>query len=185
MNSPPTSVRPRRGVRFSVAFVVGLFATPLIGLAFALSGFMPVDAGGTPPQWESAIGQHALEVSLARRSEDFVDPTKLVDPTREPDADLIAGMNTYRNDCAGCHGDYGQKRSGSGLYPPVPQFNQRPPGLTAPEMFVAVKYGIRYSGMGAWNEEITDKEIWQTVGFLRHLNSLPPAVNEAWKAKHQ
>ena len=184
MNPPLTSVR-RRGVRFRVAFVAGLFATPLIGLAFALSGFMPVDAAGTPPQWESAIGQHALEVSLARRSVDFQDPTKLVDPTREPDADLIAGMNTYRNDCAGCHGDYGQKRSGSGLYPAVPQFNQRPPELTPPEMFVAVKYGIRYSGMGAWNEEITDREIWQTVTFLSQLSNLPVAVNDAWKAKNQ
>ena len=178
MSSARSSVTPRR--RFPLlAFVAGLFATPLIGLAFALSGFMPVDAAGTPFEPESKLAQHALEVSLARRSHDLADPAK------ESDADLIAGMNLYRNDCSGCHGDYGQRRSGSGLYPPVPQFNQRPPDLTAPQMFVAVKYGIRYTGMGGWNEEITDKEIWQTVHFLRRLRNLPPAVDEAWKAKPQ
>ncbi len=178
MSPARRGVTPGRRVRL-LAFVAGLFATPLIALAFALSGLMPVDAAGTPFQLESTLAQHALEASLARRSHD------LADPANESDAYLIAGMNLYRNDCAGCHGDYGQKRSGSGLYPPVPQFNQRPPDLTAPEMFVAVKYGIRYTGMGGWDEEITDEEIWQTVHFLRRLRNLPPTVDEAWKAKPQ
>jgi mono/diheme cytochrome c family protein len=168
---------PARRARLLVAFVVGTLTTPLVGLAFALSGFISVDAASTPPGWESRIGQSGLEASLARRSQG------LAVPSQAGDADLLAGMNTYRNDCAGCHGDYGQHRSGGGLYPPIPQFNQHPPELTAAEMFVAVKYGIRYTGMGAWNDEITDKEIWQTVAFLRRLNSLPPAVNDAWKAK--
>ena len=170
---------PKRPIRLLPAFVAGVLATPLIGLAFALSGFMPIGVAGTHPEWEAKIGQNALEASLARRSRG------LVEPFRASDSDLIAGMNTYRNDCAGCHGDFGQHRSGTGLYPSVPQFNQLPPGLTAPEMFVAVKYGIRYTGMGAWNDEITDKEIWQTVSFLSQLSSLPPAVNDAWRAQPQ
>jgi thiosulfate dehydrogenase len=166
----------RRRTRLLVAFLVGMLATPLVGLALALSGFVSLDAASTPPGWESRIGQAGLEASLARRSLGSVVPSL-------DDADLLAGMNTYRNACAGCHGDYGQHRSGSGLYPPVPQFNQRPPGLTAAELFVAVKYGIRYTGMGAWNDEITDKQIWQTVAFLSRLNSLPAAVDTAWKTK--
>jgi mono/diheme cytochrome c family protein len=175
---PQVNAPRRRRSQYLAAFVAGILATPLMGLAFALSGFLPVDAVSSPAGWESRIGQIALEASLARRSHG------LVDPTQEGDADLIAGMNTYRNDCAGCHGDYGQRRSGSGLYPPVPQFDQRAPGLTASEMFVAAKYGIRYTGMGAWNVEITDKEIWQAVSFLSRLNDLSSAVNDAWTAKH-
>jgi mono/diheme cytochrome c family protein len=177
VNSPQMSTSAGYRKPCFLAFLAGALATPLIGMAFALSGFLPVDAAGRPPEWESKIRQHALEVSLTRRSPDWVNPTK------EAEADLLAGMNTYRNDCAGCHGDYGQTGSGSGLYPPVPQFNQRPPALTASEMFVAVKYGIRYSGMGAWNEEISDKEIWQTVSFLSQLSNLPSAVNDAWRVK--
>jgi len=162
---------------FLIAFVAGLIATPVIALLVALLGLIPMDAVSKPPHWESKIGQAALEASLARRSEG------LTNPVDGSDADLLAGMTTYRNDCAGCHGDYGQHRSGGGLYPPVPQFAQHPPGLTAPEMFVAAKNGIRYTGMGAWNQEVTDKEIWQTVNFLGRLTSLPPAVDKAWRAK--
>ena len=179
MNSTQKAAPRQHRSWLPVTFVAGMLSTPLVGLAFALSGFMSIDAAGRPPNWESKIGQHALEVSLAKRSQD------LVNPMEDTEADLIAGMNTYRNACAGCHGNYGQHRSGGGLYPPVPQFNQHPPWLTAPEMFVAVKYGIRYTGMGAWNGELADKDIWQTVGFLRHLSNLPAAVDKAWKSQHQ
>ncbi len=163
---------------FFVAFIGGAIATPAFILLVALMGWLPMDAVGRPPAWESQIGQKALEASLARRS------GGLANPVAERDADLLAGMTTYRNDCAGCHGDYGQHRTGGGLYPPVPQFVRHPPHLTVPQMFVAAKYGIRYTGMGAWNKEISDKEIWQTVNFLSRLNSLPPAVDKAWRAKH-
>jgi mono/diheme cytochrome c family protein len=173
------SAPPKRQRQFLAAFVIGVCATPIVGLAFGLSGFMPINSVGKPPEWESRIGQIALEASLSRRSHGFVNAIN------ENDADLAAGMNTYRRGCAGCHGDYGEHRSGLGLYPPPPQFSEHPPALTAPEMFVVVKYGVRYTGMAANNDDITDEKIWQTVSFLSRLSNLPSSVNEAWKAKHE
>jgi mono/diheme cytochrome c family protein len=129
VSSPQTRKPAGRPTRLLMAFVAGMLATPFVGLALALSGFISVDAASTPPGWESKIGQSGLEASLLRRSQGLVVPSPI------GEAELIAGMNTYRNDCAGCHGDYGQHRSGGGLYPPVPQFNQHPPALTAGEMF--------------------------------------------------
>ena len=43
-------------------------------------------------------------------------------------------------------------------------------------MFVGIKHGIRYSGMGAWNGMMSDEEIWKVATFLEHIGSLPPEV---------
>jgi len=45
-----------------------------------------------------------------------------------------------------------------------------------------VKYGVRYFGMGAWRHLMQDSTIWQVVGFLSRLDSLPPAVDAGWRA---
>ena len=161
------------------AFVAGTIVLPLGALLVSLLGWMPADAVSTPPVWESEIGQRALQASLERRS------AGLVNPIKGSDAELLAGMQLFRDGCSGCHGDEGAVShwGNSNFYPRVPQFAQNPPSLSTPEMFIAVKYGIRYSGMFA-NKPMPEKDVWQVVTFLSRLNSLPPAVNKAWRAKH-
>ncbi len=39
-------------------------------------------------------------------------------------------------------------------------------------MFVAIKHGIRYSGMGGWDGMMTDEEIWKVATFLRQIGKL-------------
>jgi hypothetical protein len=36
--------------------------------------------------------------------------------------------------------------------------------------------------MGAWRHLMPDSTIWQVVGFLSRLDSLPPVVDAAWRA---
>jgi hypothetical protein len=50
------------------------------------------------------------------------------------------------------------------------------------QLFWIVQHGVRYSGMGAWRHLMPDLTIWQVVGFLSRLDSLPPAVDAAWRA---
>jgi mono/diheme cytochrome c family protein len=159
-----------------IAFVAGIVALPLILLVAGFAGWIPTDAIHDPPQTEVAVAQKALGVSLAHRA------AGLSNPLRGSDADLLAGMKQYRDDCSGCHGRFGRRSlwGTTSFYPRVPQFAQRPPPLSAPQMFVAVKYGIRYSGMGAWGKLMSDREIWQVVTFLSRLDSLPPKVKEEW-----
>ena len=76
-------------------------------------------------------------------------------------------------------------RANGGLeifYPRVPQFTDNQPHLSAPQMFVPIKDGIRYSGMGAWDGMISDEEIWKVATFLEHIGSLPAEVEANWKA---
>jgi len=161
-----------------MAFFAGVIALPLCVLVFALWGLLSSDSTSTPPRWESAIGQSALQASLQRRA------AGLHDPLKGNDAELAAGLKTYVNTCAGCHGDFRRRGWGvSGLYPRAPQFGRNPPELTAEEIFSAVKFGVRYSAMGANEGQMTDKEAWQVATFVSRLRSLPPSVSDVWTAK--
>ncbi|MGO9851113.1 MAG: c-type cytochrome, partial [Steroidobacteraceae bacterium] len=112
---------------------------------------------------------------------------RLSSPIGSSDAELITGMKLYRNNCAGCHGDAGRPSpwGTGGFYPRVPQFAQSPPRKPDWQLLWIVRHGIRYSGMGAWREEmLSDKEAWEVVTFLSRLNALPAAVQAAWQHDH-
>ena len=49
-------------------------------------------------------------------------------------------------------------------------------------MFVAIKDGIRYPEISAWDGMMSDEEIWKAATFLEHIGSLPPEVEANWKA---
>ena len=176
-----------------VAGVAGISFLPVAALVAGFLGCIPVDSVSNPPGWEEKIAHEFVEASLEKRAEGLVNPLK------GTDEELLAGMRTFRDNCSGCHGDYMEpsKWGSTGFYPRVPQFGAHSHGEhdahdaheqhehNAAEMFVAVKYGIRYSGMGAWNGMLTDEQIWQTVTFLSRLDSLPPSVEEQWKKNPQ
>lgn len=183
MASPSNHLAPV--VAALVAGVAGICFFPVIALIAGFLGYIPVDGVSKPPKWEMTIAHEFLEASLEKRAEGLVNPVK------GTDEELLAGLRTFRDNCSGCHGDYmeASKWGSTGFYPRVPQFGMHMHDEheehehNAAEMFVAVKYGIRYTGMGAWNGMLTDEQIWQTVTFLSRLDSLPPAVDAQWKKK--
>jgi len=66
-------------------------------------------------------------------------------------------------------------------YPRVPQFDTEPRLRSDWQMFWIVKWGIRYTGMGAWEGEMSDEKIWMVVTFLSHLHDLPPDLQAEWR----
>jgi len=153
-----------------------LFLVLVLGISARL-GWWLVSATAMPPQWESAFGQATLQASLSRQARALKNPMQ---PSNEV---LLAGLKTFKIDCAGCHGSRGKPSQWGtkNFYPRVPQFADNPPHLSAPQMFVAIKDGIRYSGMGAWDGMMSDDEIWKVATFLEHIGSLPPEVEANWK----
>lgn len=180
MASPSNYLTPV--VAAVVAGVAGISFLPVAVLVAGFLGYIPLDSVSHPPGWEEKIAHEFLEASLEKRAEGLVNPLK------GTDEELLAGLRNYRDNCAGCHGDYNQPSpwGSKNFYPRVPQFGVHQHDVheehehEAAQMFVAVKYGIRYSGMGAWQGMLTDGEIWQTVTFLSRLESLPPAVEAEW-----
>jgi len=160
-------------------FILGLVLVPLLLFVGGSLGRLPVAATATPPSWESRLAERALRASLERQA------TGLINPLPETDENLRAGMRLYRMNCAGCHGDFGSPSpwGSTSFYPRVPQFAERPSRLTPPEMFLAVKHGIRYSGMGAWGGMLPDDDIWRAVSFVSRVRTLPRAVDAVWREK--
>ena len=156
--------------------------SPLVAQTFDTSSIAmsasSVPVPSPPPQWESALSQAVLRASLSRQARELTNP---IQPSNEV---LRTGLKIFKMNCAGCHGSPGQPSQWGtrNFYPRVPQFADNPPHLSTPQMFVAIKDGIRYSGMGAWNGMLSNEEIWKVATFLEHIGSLPPEVEADWKA---
>jgi thiosulfate dehydrogenase len=167
----------KSGTRILVAFLLGVATIPLLLLLAAWRGLLPLSATAQPPKWEEKLADVALDATL------YSSTKRLTVPVASNDQTLLAGLRIYRNNCAGCHGDYRAPSSwgSKNYYPRAPQFSERPPHRPVPEMFLAIKHGIRYSGMGAWDGMMPDENIWKVALFLGHLGSLPPEVDSKWR----
>jgi mono/diheme cytochrome c family protein len=170
--------------RFVLGFVVGMLALPVAAFITALQGYLPALANTDPPGWERAFSQMALNAYVVRHA------PHLSNPTQPTDENLLAGLNVFRDACAGCHGDPNSRSDyGASFYPHVPQFASNPPRLPDWQLFWIVKNGVRYSGMSAWDGQwhhdkaVSDDRMWKVVTFLSRLESLPPAVDAEWHKK--
>ena len=171
---------PRRlTLRIGFAFLAGLVLPALLFLLLGAAGLFPVAATSEPSALEARVADLFVRRSLARAAAKVVVPA-----APQEDTTLLAGMRTFRRNCAGCHGKFGARsRWGTtSFYPRVPQFAEQGSTLGPAEMFVAVKHGIRGTGMAAWEANLSDDEIWTVVWFLQRMRALPPAVEQVWKA---
>ena len=158
------------------ALALIFFLLLVVGVTAQL-GWLPVSATAVPSYWESTIGQAMLQASLSHQA------AGLTNPIRRSNEVLITGFKIFKMNRAGCHGSRGQPSQWGtkNFYPRVPQFADNPHHLSTPQMFIAIKQGIRYGGMGAWSGMMSDEEIWKVATFLEHIGSLPPEVEANWK----
>jgi mono/diheme cytochrome c family protein len=162
-------------------FILGIIVTIVLlvvtGLIVAYFGFMPTNADATPPAFEQHLAMSALDASMERHAPEIPNPVPATDDN------LIAGMKLYTMNCAVCHGtlDYNPSLLEHSMYPQPPQIILHP--LDDPEwhIYYAVRTGVRYTGMPAWNKALADQDIWKITAFLSHLEKLPPAVQDNWE----
>ncbi|HEX5257329.1 MAG TPA: c-type cytochrome [Sphingomicrobium sp.] len=158
-----------------IAFIIGLIAAPVLFALVGVAGWLPSDATSEPPKWESSIGMRALDASLEKRSGGVRNPVSANDSTA-----LAAGAKIYGDNCSGCHGsakgpsDWGAK----GLYPRAPQFFQEGADVTPPEAFAAIQDGVRYSGMGAWRDQLSSDQMWKAANFVASLRGKAGAMKD-------
>ena len=149
-------------MKMLLAFVVGLIAAPILFVLAAVAGWLPSSSRSQPPKWESSIGMRSLDTSLERRSDGLTNPIAANDV-----AALASGGKIYSDNCAGCHGSAkGPSSFGSGFYPRVPQFFQEGADVNPKEAYAAIHDGVRYSGMPAWDKQLTDEQMWQVANFI-------------------
>lgn len=162
---------------FTFGVVITLLVLFLGGLAIAMLGLLPTSADSTPPRMERRIAMSAMDASMERHAPRVTNP---IPPT---DDNLIDGIKIYTMNCAACHGALDNKPSAlaKSFYPPPPQLIIHP--LDDPEwhIYYAVRTGIRYTGMPAWNKALSEQDMWKVTTFLSRIEKLPPAVQEFWK----
>ena len=166
-------------------FILGIVVTILVGagVGYALirTGTVPAAArNGQPLFLEHWAARTSLRATLAREAPKGPNPVPLTD------ANLIDGIGLFQKHCAICHGTAAGNKAASpvaqGEYPSPPQMASEgveddPEGWT----FWKIDNGIRWTGMPAWHGVLTPKQMWTLALFLKHMDKLPPAAEQAWK----
>ena len=167
-----------KGVVSGVALTL---AVALIG-AYALvqSGLIPASADAKPGQLETWMARTSLNATLRREAPKDQNPVALTEQN------LLNGVHLFAQNCAVCHGSAKGDASSSpiakGLYQKPPQLategvEDDPDGFS----FWKIKHGIRLTGMPSFEDSLSDQEIWTLALFLKHMDKLPPAVQQAWQ----
>jgi mono/diheme cytochrome c family protein len=158
-----------RGFFFAILILI---LVAVVGLGFVWLGFVNMRADAPPSKFETTFIGHALDASVTRSAPDITNPVISDEPN------LAAGARTYRDNCAGCHGDPSRPRSpfGASFNPPAPQFMFDMADMPQNQNFYIIQHGIRWTAMPAWKNLLTDQQIWQTVTFISRIHELPPAA---------
>jgi thiosulfate dehydrogenase len=165
---------------FVAGAVLTIAAAIVSGYILIQSGLIPTNADATPGPLETWIASTSLDALLSREA------PKGPNPVATTDANLIDGINLFAQHCAMCHGTAKGNESASpvakGLYPKPPQLASNgveddPEGFS----FWKIKYGVRWTGMPSWKDALTDRQIWTLALFLKHMDKLPPAAQDAWQ----
>ncbi len=164
--------------------VLGIALTLVLGLigAYVLvqSGYIPANADARPSRLETWMARTSLRATLKREAPKSPNPVALSDQS------LLEGVHLFAQYCAICHGDANGAASPS---PIAKGFYQKPPQLATdgveddPEgySFWKIEHGIRLTGMPSFRYSLSDRQIWTLALFLKHMDKLPPAVQQAWQ----
>ncbi len=165
--------------RMVLGIILGLILAPLCVLAWFKWGNLPVAVADPPLPMERQITHVALRARIAREMPG--NP-----PIQADEANLTAGAEVYRDECAACHGFHGKPSSfAAHMFPEAPALWEKhknkdvvgvsddPPGVT----YWKVTNGIRLTGMPAFKDVLADTQIWQVTLLLANANKpLPPAA---------
>lgn len=164
--------------------VLGVILTLLVALAggylVVKSGLIPANADTQPGGLETWMARTSLDATLRR------DAPKGPNPVPLTEQNLREGVHLYAQNCAVCHGSAQGAASPSpiakGEYPKPPQLatdgvEDDPEG----DSFWKIKHGIRLTGMPSFRDSLSDQQIWTLALFLKHMDKLPPAVQQTWQ----
>jgi thiosulfate dehydrogenase len=167
-----------RGVLSGVALTLAL---AIIGAYLLVrSGLIPANADAEPSGLETWMAGTSLNATLDREAPKEKNPVELTEQN------LSIGVHLFAENCAVCHGSAQGAASPSpiakGLYQKPPQLatdgvEDDPEGVS----FWKIKHGIRLTGMPSFASTLSDQQIWTLALFLKHMDKLPPAVQQSWQ----
>jgi len=165
---------------FIAGILFAIVAALLVGYVGITQGLLiPANADARPSRLERWMASRSLDATIAREA-----PTE-PDPVAATDANYLAAIKLYGENCSACHGVPGERPTtiAIGLYQHAPQLARHgveddPEG----ETFWKIKHGIRLTGMPSYGKSLSDEQIWTLALFLKHMDALPPTPRKAWRA---
>ena len=166
-----------RGIIIGVVLTLAVLA---LGVYVGVEhGLMPANADASPSRLERWMAKASLRATIAREAPKTPNPLPL------NDANLVAGIKLYGENCIVCHGasDAAASNVARGLYQHAPQLakdgvEDDPDGVT----YWKVDHGIRLTGMPSFGRALQERQLWQLTLFLKHMDHLSPVAEKAWKA---
>jgi thiosulfate dehydrogenase len=153
--------------RFVLGIVVGFLLVFVAVYGYFSFGLAPVATSAQAMPFEKRMANMALQARVEKEMPKNV-------PVPANDTTYMAGAMVYNDNCAVCHGAPGKEMPpyAKGMYPRPPQLfkgkgvTDDPPG----ETYWKVANGIRLTGMPAFKDTLSDKEMWQVAVLLANAD---------------
>lgn len=169
-------------MKFGLGVLAGCLVTVLIGTLVGylaiVDGWIPARGDEPPDKFETWAAHHALKAVLTRDA-------NAKSPLPADETNLMAGAKLYSENCSGCHGATKNPKPAfaKGFNPGPTLFGNGDTVTDDPEGFIywKIDHGIKFTGMPAFSPMLKPNEMWQITMFLKHMDALPPKVDDAWK----
>ena len=109
---------------------------------------------------------------IAIKAQGNPDAAKIKNPIAASPESLAAGQQSYRRQCASCHGISGEGGPGNDLIPAAPNLTDDmwDHGSTDGDIFDNIKNGVAPDfNMVPFKDKLKDDEIWHVVNYVRSL----------------
>ena len=136
-------------------------------------GLAPVATASAPMPFEQFLAEGALHARITKEA-------PAIAPIQADESVLAAGVKTYRESCAVCHGLRGEEETGiaMGMFPKPPKLLEGT-GVTDDEpgeTYWKVANGIRLTGMPGFGASMSDEQIWQVSLMMEQRDKLPDGL---------
>jgi len=148
-------------------------------LIYSASGIFNVAASHPHSNIAEQITHQTMIHSVRARAADIIVPASITA------AQVVSGFCSYRAHCEMCHGAASVARQPwvNGMTPDPPYLLDAPRHWTPSQLFWIVKNGIKMTGMPAWDDQMSDAQIWNVVAFLEATNRVSPQVYMQWRSR--
>lgn len=142
---------------------------------YFITGMAPAATADAPMPFEKTIAR----VSLRSHTNKFLTAES---PVPGDEANMLAGADLYKQHCEVCHGLPGQPlpEYAVGMYPTIPQlFKGKGDSNNAVGVINwKIVNGIRLTGMPAFNQSLSETQMWQLTELLKNCLKLPDSVKK-------
>jgi mono/diheme cytochrome c family protein len=149
----------------ALAWGAGLATVGAVALAVVCFGFFNTTAS-TPHPAIIAWATHMTMKNDVRRN-----AARITAPPPFTPAQVQHGFALYDANCAVCHGGPGLARAPwiSGMTPAPPFLLDTARQWTPSQLYWIVRHGVRMTGMPAWDQTLSEADVWDVVAFLEAL----------------